>query len=157
LEILEDLPDVRNVFVPVGGGGLIAGIGIVLKSSNRAVRLTGVQSNETTAMFDAFQAGRSVESPITPTLADGLAGCTDDVSYQRARRVVDDMLLVGEETLPAALRALFRYDGVVAEGAGAVPVAAIMEQVIELSGPTVLVISGGNIDAARFAGILASE
>ena len=95
--------------------------------------------------------------PITPTVADGLAGCTDDVSYQRARRVVDDMLLVGEVTLPAAVRALFSYDGVVAEGAGAVAVAAIMEQVIELSGPTVLVISGGNIDAARFAGILASE
>ena len=157
LEILEDLPDVRNVIVPVGGGGLIAGIGIVLKNSGVDARLTGVQSTETTAMFDAFRAGRSVECRITPTLADGLAGCTDDVSYQRARRVVDDMLLAGEATLPAALRGLFRYDGVVAEGAGAVAVAAVLDQIIELNGPTVLVISGGNIDAARFAAILTSE
>jgi threonine dehydratase len=156
-EILEDLPDVHDVVVPVGGGGLIAGIGIALQSSGKEIRLLGVQSTETTAMFDAFEAGRSVACTITPTLADGLAGCTDDVSYQRARRVVDELLLVNEEALPAAIRALYRYDGVVAEGAAATAVAAIVEQVVEVGGPTVLVITGGNIDAARLAGILANE
>jgi threonine dehydratase len=156
-EILEDLPSVHDVIVPVGGGGLIAGIGIALQSSGKEIRLVGVQSTETRAMFDAFEAGRAVDSPITPTLADGLAGCTDDVSYQRARRVVDELLLVNEDALPAAIRALYRYDGVVAEGAAAVAVAAVVEQVVEVRGPAVLVITGGNIDAARLAGILASE
>jgi threonine dehydratase len=157
LEILEDLPNVRDVIVPVGGGGLIAGIGIALQSSGKEIRLLGVQSTETTAMFDAFQVGRSVECTITPTLADGLAGCTDDVSYQRARRVVDELLLVKEAALPAAIAALYRFDGVVAEGAAATAVAAIVEQIVEVRGPTVLVITGGNIDAARLAGILANE
>ena len=156
LEILEDLPSVRDVVVPVGGGGLIAGIGIALAGSNAETRLWGVQSTETTAMYDAFQVGRSIECRITPTLADGLAGCTDDVSYQRARRVVDEMLLVSEDALPAAIRALYRYDGVVAEGAAAVTVAAIVERVIEVRGPTVLVITGGNIDPQKLSGILAS-
>ena len=155
-EILEDLPGVRDLIVPTSGGGLIAGIGVALQSSGKDIRLIGVQSTETTAMFDAFQAGRAVDCAITPTLADGLAGCTDDVSYQRARRVVDELLLVNEDALPAAIRGLYRYDGVVAEGAAAVAVAAIVEQVVEVRGPTVLVITGGNIDAARLAGILAT-
>ena len=156
-EILEDLPGVHDLIVPTSGGGLIAGIGIALQSSGKDIRLIGVQSTETTAMFDAFQAGRALECTITPTLADGLAGCTDDVSYQRVRRVVDELLLVNENALAPAIRALYRYDGVVAEGAAAVAVAAIVEQVVEVRGPTVLVITGGNIDAARLAGILASE
>lgn len=156
LEILEELPHVRDVIVPVGGGGLIAGIGIALQSSAEEIRLLGVQSTETTAMFDAFQVGRSIECQITPTLADGLAGCTDDVSYQRARRVVDELVLANEGALPAAIRALYRFDGVVAEGAAAVTVAALLERVIEVRGPAVLVITGGNIDAERLGGILTS-
>jgi threonine dehydratase len=154
VEILEDLPQVRDVLVPVGGGGLIAGIGIALKSSTNDVRVIGLQSTETTAMHMAFAAGQAVDSPITPTLADGLAGCTDEMAYQRAVRVVDELKLVDEAALPAAIRALYHHDGIVAEGAASVVVAAIAERVVKVSGPAVLVISGGNIDAARFAGIL---
>lgn len=157
LEILDDLPGVQDVLVPVGGGGLIAGVGLVLKSASPDVRVLGVQSDRTTAMYDAFAAGQLSDCPIVPTLADGLAGCTDEVSYLRARRVVDEMVLIDETTLPAAIRALYRYDGVVAEGAAAVCVAALAESVIEINGPTVLVVTGGNIDAGRFADILASD
>jgi threonine dehydratase len=157
LEILDDLPAVRTVIAPAGGGGLISGLGIVLRSRVPTARLVGVQSTETRALYDAFQAGRCVDCQITPTLADGLAGCTDEVSYQRARRVVDDMLLVSETGLGEAIRALYRYDGVVAEGAGATPVAALVERVIEIDGPTVLVISGGNIDVELLGRILAGE
>lgn len=157
LEILEDLPHVRDVLVPVGGGGLIAGIGIALKSTSPELRVIGIQSTETPAMRLAFDAGHVTDCPIGPTLADGLAGCVDELSYERARHVVDEMHLVDEAALPAAIRALFRYDGIIAEGAASVCVAAIVERVVEVRGPTVLVITGGNIDAERFASILSSD
>ena len=153
LEILEDLPEVTHIVVPVGGGGLIAGIGIAAKSM-RSIRITGVQSTHTTAMYDAFQAGQMVESPVPPTLADGLSGQVDEISFARARAVVDEMLLTSETAIPAAIRKLFTADGVVAEGAAATSVAAICEGALKLKGRTVLVITGGNIDAARFASIL---
>jgi threonine dehydratase len=155
LEILEDMPHVQNVIVPVGGGGLIAGIGIALKSASPDIRVWGVQSTQTSAMFDAFRAGRVVDSPVPPTLADGLAGQVDEPGYLRARAVVDDMLLVDEATLPAAIRALYE-EGVVSEGAAAVSYGAVATRVVPIAGPTVVVISGGNIDAERFASILAS-
>jgi threonine dehydratase len=157
LEIIEDLPGVRDVIVPVGGGGLIAGIGLVVKNVSADVRVLGVQSDQTTAMYDAFRAGHAVDSPIPPTLADGLAGKTDEISYQRAQRVVDDLLLVNESGIATAISALYRHDCVVAEGAGAVTVAALLQNRVALRGPTVLVISGGNIDAARLGGILSSD
>ncbi|MGQ0815287.1 MAG: threonine ammonia-lyase [Gemmatimonadota bacterium] len=157
VEILEDMPNVRNVVIPVGGGGLIGGIGVAIKSADPSIRVIGIQSTQTRAMYDAFEAGRLVNSPIGPTLADGLAGQVDDVSFARARSVVDEMLLVEESALPAAIRALYKIDGVIAEGAAATPVAAISERVLELNGPTVLVITGGNIDAERFAAILSSD
>jgi threonine dehydratase len=155
LEILEDMPHLRNVIVPVGGGGLIGGIGIVMKAANPHIRVLGAQSSQTSAMYDAFKAGKLVECTIGPTLADGLAGQVDQPSFDRARGVVDEMFLVAETSIPAAIRALYR-EGVLGEGSAAVSVAAIAEGVIEVDGPTVIVITGGNIDAAPFAAILSS-
>ena len=156
VEILEDMPHVQNVIVPVGGGGLIGGIGIAIKSANPAVRVIGVQSTQTPAMYEAFKAGKLVNCPIGPTLADGLAGQVDEISYARAQAVVDEMVLVPEDRIPASIRALYR-DGVIGEGGAAVAVAAIIEGAVEIKGATVIVITGGNIDAERFAAILASE
>ena len=153
IEVLEDLPGVTHIVVPVGGGGLIAGIGIAAKASKN-IRITGVQSTHTTAMYDAFAAGRVVESPVPATIADGLAGQVNADSYARARDVVDEMILTSESAIPAAVRKLFTADGLVAEGAAATTVAAICEGALKLSGPTVLIITGGNIDAPRFASIL---
>lgn len=157
LEILEDLPQVKNVVVPVGGGGLIGGIGIAIKSADPTIRVIGVQSSQTSAMYEAFKAGELVNSPIGPTLADGLAGQVDEISFTRARHVVDEMLLVDEAAIAAAIRALYKVDGIIAEGAAAVSVAAITEGVLELDGPSVLVITGGNIDAERFGAILSGD
>jgi threonine dehydratase len=156
VEILEDMPHVRNVIVPVGGGGLIGGIGIAIKSANPDIRVIGVQSTQTPAMYEAFKAGKLVNCPIGPTLADGLAGQVDETSYQRAVGVVDDMYVVDEEALPAAIRAMYR-EGVIGEGGAAVCFAGIMEGVIQVDGPTVVVITGGNIDEQKFAAILSSE
>jgi threonine dehydratase len=156
VEILEDMPHVRNVIVPVGGGGLIGGIGIAIKSANPSIRMIGVQSTATPAMYEAFRAGKLVNCSLKPTLADGLAGQVDEISFARARAVVDEMVLVEEDRIPAAIRAMYR-DGVIGEGGAAVSVAAIAEGVVRVDGPTVVVITGGNIDAERFAAILSSE
>lgn len=156
LEILEDLPNVKNVVVPVGGGGLIGGIGIAIKSADPSIRVIGIQSTQTPAMYNAFEHGKLVDCPIGPTLADGLAGQVDDTSFARAREVVDEMFLVAEEEIPAAIRSLYKVDGIIAEGAAATAVAAISAGVLKLDGPSVLVITGGNIDAERFGSIISS-
>ncbi len=159
IEIAEDLAEVREVIVPVGGGGLITGIGTVMQAvGGGAVRVVGVQSDQTRAMHAAFEAGGAVEVEQGPTLADGLAGGTaEQSSYEHVRAVTDEILLVDEASIAAAIRDLFRHDGVVAEGAGAVPVAALAAGVLRVRGPAVLVISGGNIDGARLAQILRGE
>ena len=107
-------------------------------------------------MYEAFRAGRPVHCPVIPTLADGLAGQIDEMSFERARAVADEMVIVKEAAIPAAIRGTYG-DGVVAEGSAAVSVAAITGGVVKLNGPTVVIITGGNIDASRFAAILASD
>jgi len=154
LELYDDMPALRDVVVPVGGGGLITGVGIAVKAVSEGVRVIGVQSTETRAMYEAFHAGRAVDVPIPPTLADGLAGCTDEATYRRARDVVDDIVLVEEADIAHAIRFLWTHAGVVAEGAGAVVVAAVLARRIELRGPAAVVITGGNIDTARLSSLL---
>jgi threonine dehydratase len=152
LEILEALPDVERIVAPAGGGGLLAGLGAATRGT--AVRLTGVQSEATPALYEAFRAGRVVAVPVVDTLADGLAGQVEDATYALCRAWVDEILLVSEVAIAAALRELYRREAVVAEGSAAVVVAALLAGLIPGSGPVVLVISGGNIDGARLARIL---
>jgi threonine dehydratase len=157
MEILDELPDVREVIVPVGGGGLIGGVGSVMRSAAAPVRIIGVQSERTNAMYEAFRGGHVVDTPVTPTLADGLAGCTNEPAFRLARRVVDELHLVEEAAIAAAVRDHFRHDGIVAEGAAAVGAAALITVPLELRGPVVVVISGGNIDGSRLAALLTAE
>lgn len=159
LEIAEDLAEVREVIVPVGGGGLITGVGTVMQAlGGGSIRVIGVQSEATRAMYEAFEVGGAVEVEQGSTLADGLAGGSMDAdSYRRAHEVTDEIVLADERSIAAAIRDLFRHDGIVAEGAGAVPVAALVSGALRVRGPAVLVISGGNIDGARLAQILQGE
>lgn len=154
LELVRALPEVEEVVVPVGGGGLLAGIGAALGES--AVRITGVQGDRTRAMHDAFVAGHVVPTEDVPTLADGLAGGVSAPSYRRARAVTAAIRLIPEDSLAKAIRLLYRHHGIVAEGSAAVTVAAILEGAVQPSGPTALVVSGGNIDAGRLASILST-
>jgi threonine dehydratase len=154
LEVAEDAPDTVDIVVPVGGGGLIAGVGAVARALLPHARVIGVQSVETRAMYEAFGAGRVVPVDITPTLADGLAGCTDTAAWERAHAVVDDLVLVEEADIAAAIRMLHARDGVVAEGAAAVAVAAVLSGRVRLRGPAVLIVTGGNIDGYTLADIL---
>jgi threonine dehydratase len=157
LEILDELPEVREVVIPVGGGGLLAGVGIALESSADG-SVVGVQSTSTTAMHAAFKAGEVV--PVRDpwlTLCDGLAGKTEPVAYERARAVTDTIHLVDELRVAPAIRALYHSEAVVSEGSGAVGVAAVLDGVIQPEGPTVVVISGGNIDMATLAQVFAQD
>lgn len=155
LEILEQVPDVRTVVVPVGGGGLLAGIGAAFE--DRDIRLIGVQSDRTPNVHASLAAGRLVDCPVVPTLADGLAGRTDAISVERVAHYADSVELVPDDALAPAIRALCEQEGVVAEGAGVVPVAFLEANAPRLEGPVVLVISGRNIDGAVLARILRDE
>jgi threonine dehydratase len=157
LEILSDLPTVQTIVVPVGGGGLIAGIGTVVKARAPEVRIIGVQSVETRVMYESLRVGHVVELPVTPTLADGLAGGIDARSLERVRRVVDDMHLVEEHAIAATIRTLFQEEGIVVEGSAAAGVAVLHTLRDQLVGPVAVVVTGGNIDAARFARILTNS
>jgi threonine dehydratase len=155
-EIVEDLPEVREVIVPVGGGGLIAGIGAAVRAAGKGgIEVVGVQSELTRAMYAAFEAGRVVPTPMPPTLADGLAGGVEAGSYASARAVTSRLCLVAEADIETAIRELFAREGIVAEGAGAVGGAGLLSGRASINGPAVVVISGGNIDGPELARILA--
>jgi threonine dehydratase len=154
LEILEEAGPVTEVLIPVGGGGLLAGVGLVLKALAPDVRVVGVQSSSTRAMYEALQEGRAVEVGIPPTLADGLAGCTDEASIRRVRAVIDELVLVEEPEIADAIAELHAGEGVLAEGAGAVGVAALLTGRVKPRRRAVVIVSGGNIDGATAARIL---
>lgn len=155
LEITEALPAVREVVVCVGGGGLLGGIGGWLRATAPAVRVVGAQSERTNAMAAALAAGRLVEVPCPPTLADGLAGQIEPEGLAIGQACLDALALVTEDELADAIRWLWREEGVRAEGAGAVAVAALLAgRVASPRFPLVATVSGGNIAAERHAAIV---
>ncbi|MGH7482167.1 MAG: threonine ammonia-lyase [Longimicrobiales bacterium] len=156
LEILDQLPELGTVLVPVGGGGLISGVGAVVKRVAGAdTRVVGVQTELTRAMHDALHGHSHGDvAPTQSTLADGLAGGVDPRGVARVRAIADDVVLVTEQAVAGAIAALFEHHGLVVEGAGAVGVAALVSGVIEAVGPTAIVLSGGNIDGARLAPLI---
>lgn len=155
LEIAEALPGVRTLLVPVGGGGLAGGIGVVARALGSGLRVVGVQSERTAAMHHSLAAGRLVSPPYGPTLCEGLSGDVDARSLALAARVVDSVVLVDEDAVRRAMRALFVREGVVAEGSAAVAVAAVLEGAVQIEGPAALVLTGTNVDAARLTAVLA--
>jgi threonine dehydratase len=158
LEIFDDLPEVRTIVAPVGGGGLIGGIGIVARALGRGVRVVGVQTDETAAMHASLAAGRPTSTRYGPTLCEGLSGDVDEWSLALAREVVDEVVLVPEDAVRRAIRWLYEVEGVVAEGSAAVAAAALLEGAIpRLQGPVAVVLTGSNLDAARLVPILLGE
>jgi threonine dehydratase len=154
LELLAAVPSLRTLVVPVGGGGLIGGIGIVARAVDPAIRVIGVQSEATAAMHASLAAGRTVGMEYGETLCEGLSGDVDDRSVALALRVVDGIVLVSEAAVARAMRELHAAEGVVAEGSAAVGVAALLEGAIDATGPAAVVVTGGNVDAARLAAVL---
>jgi threonine dehydratase len=157
LELLEQLPDVATVVICTGGGGLLGGMGAVLRALAPQTRIIGVQSEETAAMTKSVRAGRVVHAPVTPTLADGLAGQIDEDALHIGQQCADALLLVSEEEIGETISWLARALDLTVEGAGAVAVAALRHGHVAapVDGPLVAVVSGRNIDAAKHAALLA--
>jgi threonine dehydratase len=156
LEIVEDLPDVASVVVCVGGGGLLGGMGVYLRPVAPGVRIVGAQSEHTAAMARSLEAGRLVEIPSLPTLADGLAGQIDEEALAIGRYALDEMRTVTEDEVGAAMAWLHQHEGVTVEGSGAVGVALLLHgKVPKLPAPVAVVVSGRNVDEARLAEVLA--
>jgi len=158
LEIVEELPEVRTIVVPVGGGGVANGIGVVARALGGGIRVVGVQSEETSAMHASLAAGRLVSAPPMPTLCEGLSGDTDQPSLDLARQVLDEVVLVSEDAVRRAIRWLYVEEGIVAEGSAAVAAAALLEGAVgDLAGPIAAVLTGSNLDAGRLAAILSES
>lgn len=150
LEILSDLPDVQCVVVPIGGGGLIAGIATAMTASRRKIRVLGVQAEACPSAKEAFETGHPVTVEARPTVADGIrVKRTGDLAFPVIRDLVDEIILVDEEAIVNAVLSLLERKKVLAEGAGAAPLAALLSGGIRVSQgeKVVVVISGGNMDA----------
>ena len=156
LEIIEELPTVRTFVVPVGGGGLVGGMAALIRAVLPAARIVGVQSDATNAMAASLAAGARVDVDVVPTLADGLAGQVDDEGFAIGRVAIDTMVTVRESEIADAMRWLAREHDLRAEGSGAAATAALLHgHVPNVVGPIAVVVSGGNVDDARWRAILA--
>lgn len=160
LELLEDLPELDSVLVPLSGGGLLGGVALALKSAAPHVRVIGVSMARGAAMYESQKAGRPIQVEELSTLADALGGgigLDNRFTFQLVRDYVDDMLLLSEEQIAAAMRHAFDQERLVVEGAGAVGIGAILADVAGDLGRTVaVVVSGRNVDMNRFRAIVAA-
>jgi threonine dehydratase len=157
LEIMQDLPEVEAILVPVGGGGMIAGIAIAVKSLAPAVRIIAVQPASSPALRDSLRDSKCYEDYAAgPTICDGLAGGIGKIVYGAARQgLIDDVVVVEEDETRAAIRTLLETQQLVVEGSGAVGVAALLARRVHLHGQHVaVVLSGGNIDLTLLAQIM---
>jgi threonine dehydratase len=147
LEIVEDLPDVAMVLVPVGGGGLSAGVAAAVKLHRPNARVIGVEPAGAPKLSRARTAGAPVKLDRTASIADGLLAVEiGHLTFAHHLRYIDDVVLVDDAAMKRAMRALLDRSKLVAEPSGAITVAAVMERAVKLSIPTVLVLSGGNIE-----------
>ncbi len=158
LEIVDDLPGVDLVVVPVGGGGLIAGVATAVCARLPGARVLGVQPEGAAAMRRSLDAGAPVRLERTDTIADGCTAPSVGVqALEIVRRLVDDVVLVPDDAIRDAVRFVFERARLVVEPAGAVAVAALLSGAVSVrpGARVVAVLSGGNVDAVRFAELLA--
>ncbi|WP_017936152.1 threonine ammonia-lyase [Nocardioides sp. Iso805N] len=147
LEILEQVPDVRTVVVPAGGGGLIAGVALAIKAQRPDVRVIGVQAEGAASYPSSLEAGGPVPLASMKTMADGIAvGRPGELTFAAVRDHVDEIRTVSEESISRALLSLLERAKLVVEPAGAVGIAALLDDPTAFEGPVAVVLSGGNID-----------
>lgn len=157
IEIFEDWPDADLIVVPVGGGGLISGVAIATRAIAPDAETIGVEVEASHVFHDSLAAGRLVQVQVGPTLADGLAGNADPetITFAYIQKLIPRIALVSESELAEAMRDLAGREHQIAEGAGAVGVAALAARKIDVAGRKVAVIvSGGNIDLEKLRGVL---
>ncbi len=155
LEILGELPDLATLVLNVGGGGLLGGCASLLRAVAPGVRIVGAQSVNTAAMSKSLAAGRVVEIDNLPTLAEGLAGQIDDEAFDIGEHGLDEIVTLSEDEIAQTIAWLWRTHEQKVEGAGACAAGAVrLGKVERIATPAVIVVSGGNIDDAKFEKIL---
>ena len=156
LEVVDQLPDLDAIIVPIGGGGLISGIAYTMKSINPGVKVYGVQAAGAPSMYKSVKDGEIEELDSVSTIADGIAvKKPGDLTYEICSKYVDEIVTVSDDEISAAILALMEQHKLVTEGAGAVAVAAAMFGKLDLEGKkTVCLLSGGNIDVTILSRVI---
>ena len=161
LELLEDLPDLDTVLVPLSGGGLIGGIALALKSADPSIRVIGVSMERGAAMYESLRAGRPVEVAEQPSLADSLGGgigLDNRYTFALVRDLVDELVLVSEDEIAAAMAHCYWREQQIVEGGGVVGIAVLLAGKIERLGERIVaVLSGRNVDMRRLTEIVAAR
>jgi len=160
LEIANQLKDPSAVIVPVGGGGLISGVAIAIKTLGLGTEVIGVQSEASPSMYESFLAGRQIDTRVEDSIADGLSGNFEQgsITLELIQKFVDRIVLVREASIRKAIRFLWER-GQIVEGSGAAPVAALLENpyLIPAGRKGVLILSGANIDFEKLKAIIRAE
>jgi threonine dehydratase len=155
LEILEEWPEVEAVLVPVGGGGLLSGVAAYVKRVRPSCKVIGVEPDNAACMRRSLDAGRPVTIEVRPSVADGLLPVRPgDLTFAHCSALVDDVVTVAEDAIVAATRDLLLRSRIVVEFSGAVGVAALCSGRFRPTGPTAVVLSGGNLDPGRIPELL---
>ncbi|MBE6043425.1 threonine ammonia-lyase [Clostridium thermopalmarium] len=159
LEILEELPDVDAIVVPIGGGGLISGIAVAAKSIKPDIKIIGVQSEIIASTKASLEAGKVVTVGGAKSLADGISVKTPgDITFKYIKEYVDEVITVSEDEISYAMFSLMERSKLISEGSGAVPLAALLANKIKVDGKKIaLLISGGNVDMAMILKIINRE
>lgn len=157
LEIIEELPAFKSLVVNVGGGGLLGGCASLLRNERPEVRIYGAQSVNTAAMSRSMAAGKIVDIPSVPTLADGLAGVIDADGFDIGQHSLDGIVTLTEDEIGRAIAFLQREQAKRVEGAGACAAGAVLFGKLEVETPCAVVVSGGNIDLERWRLLVTSD
>lgn len=157
LEILDDMWDVDTVIVPVGGGGLVSGVAVALKSFNPSIKVIGVQADHVHGMKASFDQGKIAEHYIAPTIADGCAvKIPGNLTFEIVKELVDDIVTVSEDEIEVAMKDLLQRAKAVVEGAGALATAALLAGKVDKYAKgkrVVAIVSGGNVDLQRISNV----
>jgi threonine dehydratase len=156
LEVLAEVPDLASIIVPIGGGGLISGIATAIKQTHPKVKVIGVETAAAPAMHFSLKKGAIMETPVGSSLADGIAvKKPGDNTFRIIRELVDEVVLVEEEEIAQAIVLLLERSKLLVEGAGAVSLAALLQEKTEVrGGKTICLLSGGNIDVKTISRVV---
>ncbi|MHA7772770.1 hydroxyectoine utilization dehydratase EutB [Roseibium sp. M-1] len=161
LEIVEDLPNLKTLLIPLSGGGLAAGVALAAKTANPDVRAIGISMDRGAAMFKSVLARRPVEAEEVASLADSLGGgigLENKFSFRLCRDLLDEFVLVSEEEIYRAMQVLYYEDSHIAEGASVVGIAACLAgKLKDLSGPVATILSGRNVDMHQVSKVMTGQ
>lgn len=156
LEIIESLPDVQNVIVPIGGGGLISGVACAIKNLNPKIKVYGVQASGAPSMFNSIHDHKIETLSSVSTIADGIAVKEPgENTFKYVNQYVDDIVTVTDDEISTAILTLIEQHKLISEGAGAVPIASALFNKLPIKGQkTVCLVSGGNIDVTILSRVI---